>query len=125
MAHNVAECNPAAKAIERRAKLFRGLADPSRLAIVDALCDGPLVVHEIVGRTGLTQSNVSNHLRCLSDCGLVASMRDGRFVRYRITSPWIAGFLHDADALLEAVAQGVEACCNYGPDEDDVSRRGG
>ena len=50
--------------IERRAKLFRGFADPSRLAILGALCNEPLAVHELVERTELSQPNVSNHLRC-------------------------------------------------------------
>jgi ArsR family transcriptional regulator, cadmium/lead-responsive transcriptional repressor len=105
--------NPVKAAIERRAKLFRGLADPSRLAILDALRTGPLVVHEIVERTALTQPNVSNHLRCLLDCGLVDSTRDGRFVRYKISSPQITDLLRDADALLKIVAQDIEACLNY------------
>lgn len=35
-----ADRNAAAAGIERRAKLFRGLADPSRLAILGVLCDG-------------------------------------------------------------------------------------
>ena len=100
-------------AIERRAKLFRGFADPSRLAILGALCEGPLVVHEIVGRTGLSQPNVSTHLRCLLDCGLVASDRDGRFIRYRISDPRIASLLDDVDTLLDAVAEGVDACSSY------------
>ncbi|CTQ34506.1 ArsR/SmtB family transcription factor [Jannaschia rubra] len=109
----VADRNNAAATIERRTKLFRGFADASRLAILGALCEGPLVVHEIVGRTGLSQPNVSNHLRCLLDCGLVASDRDGRFVRYRLSDPRIASLLDDVDTLLDAVAEGVDACSNY------------
>lgn len=99
--------------IERRAKLFRGFADPSRLAILGALCNEPLVVHELVERTKLSQPNVSNHLRCLLDCGLVASDREGRFIRYRISNPRITVLLNDVDALLDVVAKGVEACDNY------------
>lgn len=109
----IADRNAGAIAIERRAKLFRGFADPSRLAILGALCEVPLAVHEIVTRTELSQPNVSNHLRCLLDCGLVASDRDGRFVRYRISSPLITDLLNDVDALLDVVAEGVETCDNY------------
>ncbi|WP_386630436.1 ArsR/SmtB family transcription factor [Sulfitobacter geojensis] len=109
----IADCNTGTIAIERRAKLFRGFADPSRLAIMDALREAPLAVHEIVTRTELSQPNVSNHLRCLLDCGLVASDRDGRFIRYRISNPRITALLNDVDALLELVAEGVEACDNY------------
>lgn len=61
-----------------KAKLFRGFSDPSRLSILEALRNGPLTVGEIVEATGLTQSNTSNHLSCLNDCGLVR--RDQRAV---------------------------------------------
>ena len=40
---------------------------------------------EIVGATGLTQSNVSNHLGCLRDCGLVIAKQKGRFVHYELS----------------------------------------
>ena len=61
------------QAIALKAKLFRGLADPSRLSILEALSEGPLTVNTIVERTGLSRTNISNHLRCLSDCDLVTS----------------------------------------------------
>ncbi|MDW8234953.1 MAG: metalloregulator ArsR/SmtB family transcription factor, partial [Roseiflexaceae bacterium] len=73
------------KAVELQAKLFRGFADPSRLAILEALRDGALTVSEIVQITGLTQSNVSNHLGCLRDCGLVTATPQGRFVYYELS----------------------------------------
>ena len=37
-----------------QARLFRGFADPSRLAILEALRDGPHTVGDIVAATGLT-----------------------------------------------------------------------
>ena len=120
MTQIVADHNPTGTDIERRAKLFRGLADPSRLGILDALCERPLVVHEIVERTGLTQPNVSNHLKCLLECGLVASERDGRFVRYQISGQQIADLLREADMLLDTVAEGVDVCRNYRLSKDDA-----
>jgi DNA-binding transcriptional ArsR family regulator len=54
-----------------KAKLFRGFSDTSRLAILEKLRAGPLTVGALVEKTGLSQSNVSNHLGCLRDCGLV------------------------------------------------------
>ena len=50
--------------IERRAKLFRGFADPSRLAILRAHCNEPLAVHELVARSYLSHPIALNHLRC-------------------------------------------------------------
>lgn len=113
MKQAVSDNSVRAALVERRAKLFRGFADPSRMSILGALSEGPLVVHELVECTKLSQPNVSNHLRCLLDCGLVASDRDGRFIRYRISSPRIITLMNDVDTLLDVVAEGVEACNNY------------
>jgi ArsR family transcriptional regulator, cadmium/lead-responsive transcriptional repressor len=58
-------------ATELKAKLFRGFSDTSRLGILETLRQGPRMVSEIVEMTGLSQPNVSNHLGCLRECGLV------------------------------------------------------
>jgi DNA-binding transcriptional ArsR family regulator len=97
-----------------KAKLFRGFADPSRLSILEALRARPLSVGEIVAATGLSQPNASNHLRCLSACGLVMGEPRGRFVHYRLSDPRIDQLLALADALLTDPAQGIGACENYG-----------
>lgn len=100
-----------------RAKLFRGFADASRLAIVEALRTGALNVGDIVEETGLGQSNVSNHLACLLDCGLVVREQRGRFVFYRLSDGRVSELLRMADELLEEVAVGLEACRRYDPPE--------
>ncbi len=102
-----------AAALSLKAKLFRGLADPSRLGILEALRAGPCTVGEIVQATGLNQPNVSNHLRCLWDCGLVQRERQGRFVRYRLSDPRVESLLGLADQVLAEVARGLYACTRY------------
>ena len=102
------------RTLHLQAKLFRGFADPSRLTILEALREGPLHVGAIVERTGFSQPNVSNHLRCLSECGLVQAEQRGRFVYYRLGDGRIAELLTLADELLAEVACGVGACGNYG-----------
>ena len=102
--------------VTQRAKLFRGLADPSRLAILEALRPGALSVSEIVAATGLSQPNASNHLRCLSECGLVVGEPRGRFVHYRLSDPRIDELLVLAGELLKATARGVDSCENYRSD---------
>jgi DNA-binding transcriptional ArsR family regulator len=100
-------------AIHLQAKLFRGFADPTRLRILDALRDGPRSVGAIVDATGLGQSNVSNHLACLKDCGLVTSERQGRQVIYRTSDPRVRQLLALGEVLLADVARGVYACTRY------------
>ena len=101
------------KSIEIQAKLFRGFSDPSRLSILDTLRNGPLTVGEIVETTGLTQSNVSNHLGCLRDCGLVTANQKGRFVYYELSDERVGQLLVLADELLADVAKGVYECTRY------------
>jgi ArsR family transcriptional regulator, cadmium/lead-responsive transcriptional repressor len=101
------------KSIEIQAKLFRGFSEPSRLSILDALRDGSLTVSEIVEATDLTQSNVSNHLGCLRDCGLVTAKQQGRFVYYELSDERVARLLMLADELLADVAKGVYECTRY------------
>ncbi len=99
--------------LELKAKLFRGFSDTSRLSILEALRTKPLNVGEIVQATGLSQSNISNHLGCLRDCGLVTSEQQGRFTYYRLTDDRIANLLSLAEELLSDVAKGVYQCTRY------------
>src|SRR3990172_4630441 len=96
-----------------KAKLFRGLGDPSRLSILDALRNGPLTVSEIVEATGLSQSNASNHLACLRDCGLVVAEQAGRYVTYHLSDDRVGELLALAESLLADVARGVYECTRY------------
>lgn len=112
-----------------QAKLFRGFSDRSRLAILEVLRDGPLPVGEIARATGLTQPNVSNHLRCLGECGLVLAEQKGRFVHYRLGDERVARMLHLADELLAGSAgQLILTCSNYrevGCDSEPAERATG
>jgi ArsR family transcriptional regulator, cadmium/lead-responsive transcriptional repressor len=105
--------NANTQSLALRAKLFRGFADPSRLSILEALRDTHLTVSEIVEATGLSQSNVSNHLSCLHGCGLVTRDQKGRFVEYRLSDPRVRDMLKSAEELLADVALGVYECTRY------------
>jgi len=98
-----------------KAKLFRGFSDMSRLAILETLREGPLTVSALLEKTGLSQSNVSNHLRCLSDCDLVVSTPQGRYTLYQLSDTRVAALLELANELLSDVARGVYECTRYEP----------
>lgn len=96
-----------------KAKLFRGFSDPSRLGILEVLRSGPLTVSEIVEATNLTQSNASNHLGCLRNCGLVTARPDGRHVWYQLTDDRVYRLLEISDQLVSDVARGILDCGRY------------
>lgn len=95
------------------AKLFRGFADSSRLALLEALRDGEKTVSQLVTATGLSQPNTSAHLACLRECGLVLSRQEGRCVYYAIADDRTVQLLRDAEAILQAVADRIYACTRY------------
>jgi DNA-binding transcriptional ArsR family regulator len=105
--------SPRTTALTLKAKLFRGFSDPSRLSILEALRNGPHSVGEIAAAAGLSQPNVSNHLACLYDCGLVAREQQGRYVYYRLSDPRVALLLGVVDEVLADVARGVYECTRY------------
>lgn len=96
-----------------KARLFHGFSDPSRLGILDALRNGPRSVGEVVRETGLSQPNVSNHLACLLDCGLVAREQRGRYVYYRLSDDRVAQLLGVAEAILNDAARGLYECVGF------------
>lgn len=104
--------------VATKAKLFRGLADPSRLSILEVLRGGARSVGEIVEATGLSQPNVSNHLACLYDCGLVAREQRGRFVYYGLSDGRVEDLLGFAAELIGGAAWGVETCTRVGGGAD-------
>ena len=95
------------------ARMFRGFSDPTRLAILQGLLGGERRVADLVEAVGRPQSNVSSHLACLKECGLVVD-RPGerRQVFYRIASPEVVELLQVANRLLAATGTAIELCRN-------------
>lgn len=95
------------------AKFFRGLADPTRLSILLTLIDGEKTVGEMVEETQQSQSNVSNHLKCLSDCGLVKNRRDGKNIYYSLRDPKTKDLLNLSQQVIAKVSADIAACLRY------------
>ncbi|MGJ5591867.1 Cd(II)/Pb(II)-sensing metalloregulatory transcriptional regulator CmtR, partial [Micrococcus lylae] len=80
-------------------RLGRALADPTRSRIILTLLDHPAYPAELARDLDLTRPNVSNHLACLRDCGIVVSEPEGRRTRYEIADSHLAQAL---TALVDA-----------------------
>lgn len=92
------------------ARLFRGFADPTRLAVVQALAQGEKRVVDLVAEVRSSQPNVSGHLACLKECGLVSDRPEGRQVFYRISSPEVLDLLASAERVLALHGHRVRLC---------------
>ncbi len=64
------------------ARLFRTLADPTRLRLLQAMTLDCQSVSDLVQVSGLPQPLVSHHLRILREAGLARSARRGTYMFY-------------------------------------------
>ena len=97
--------------VDVAARLFHGLSDRTRLSILSALMNGERRVTDIVAVVGSSQSNVSNHLACLRDCGLVVDRPgDRRQVFYSVARPEVRELLVAAERLLVEAGHHVQLC---------------
>lgn len=93
--------------------LFRGLGDPTRLALVRRLATGEARVVDLCTELDLSQSTVSSHLACLRECGLVDYRAQGRASVYHLTRPELMDLLAVAENLLAATGNAVALCPTY------------
>ena len=83
-----------------RVKVFKALADDSRLRIVESLFDENLSVSEIAEITGIEYSQVSHHLGVLRNAGIVYDRRAGKFIVYGI-NPDLLSHGHRSEHILD------------------------
>jgi len=82
MPKNCSFQNLTAEAIGLMAAKFRALGEVSRLQLIFAAGNGEKNVTELVAATGLSQANVSKHLKILTDNGILARRKQGIYVFY-------------------------------------------
>ncbi len=70
--------------MKKQLAILRGVADKTRLRIIQMLFKGPHCVEEITARLKMSQPRVSRHLRILRETGLVETRRDRRRIYYSL-----------------------------------------
>jgi DNA-binding transcriptional ArsR family regulator len=61
-----------------RRDVFQAIADPNRRIILSMLCDSKLNVNQVADHFDITRSAVSQHMKILTECGLVVINKKGR-----------------------------------------------
>jgi len=98
-------------------RLFKVLADPTRLALLRRLAEGEATVSELLTSVGNPpQSRVSNHLACLRWCGLVTSDKVGRNVIYALVDDRVLALLDLACDVATPHAEHLATCTRIGPE---------
>jgi DNA-binding transcriptional ArsR family regulator len=84
------------------ADYFKVFSEPNRLAVLDALRQGPLNVTAVVEHTGLSQALVSKHLKLLTIAGVVKRRPEGSLVFYDVIDRSVFKLLAQAEKQLLA-----------------------
>lgn len=88
--------------------LFRALADPTRLRLLNLIADKEICVCYFVGILRVSQPKISRHLAYLRRAGIVAARRQGRWMHYRLLVP--------SDEAASAILQETLAHLRQRPD---------
>ena len=88
--------------MEALAEFFKVFSEPNRLAVLEALRDGPRNVTAVVEATGLSQALVSNHLKLLTTAGLVRRRPEGSLVFYSVIDAEVFRLIGEASTVLRS-----------------------
>ena len=102
--------------------LFRALADPTRLRLLNLIADREICVCYFVEILKISQPKVSRHLAYLRKAGIVAARREGKWMHYKLVVPKdeIAGnilretlkHLREKPEMKSDVSRLSTACCS-------------
>lgn len=104
------------------ARITGALSSPSRLKLLDRLCQGEQTVEQLAEASGLSISNASRQLRMLAGSRLAAVRRDPPRVYYRIASAQVEAFWFALrDLAREQLAEVDQMVSSFLADRDSVA----
>ncbi len=93
---------------EQIARIGKATASPSRLELLDLLCQGPRTVEALAGQMGQSVANTSHHLQVLRRARLVDAEKAGLYVTYRLADPRVAAFFRQLRSLAQSRLAEIE-----------------
>jgi ArsR family transcriptional regulator, arsenate/arsenite/antimonite-responsive transcriptional repressor len=103
-------------------RLFQGLADRTRLRLLNLMAEQEVCVCYFVEILSVSQPTISRHLAYLRRAGIVQARREGKWMHYRIVTPPNAGaaqvlrqtlaWLSDDRSMQADRARLSKACCS-------------
>ena len=89
---------------EELAGIFHALSDPLRMRLLDMLPKAetprPICVCDLARKLGVSQPNVSHHLKILKSAGLIHCIKSGGFSYYRVDPDRVRAVLGQMEEML-------------------------
>ncbi len=92
---------PSVAQFKMQAQVFKALAHPGRLLMLDELSRGERCVCELAALVGSEMPTVSRHLAQLRNAGIVADEKRGAQVFYRLVTPCVMNFFQCVNSVRE------------------------
>jgi len=92
------------KKYELTAQVFKALAHPTRLWMIEQLADGERCVCEFVNQVDADFSTISKHLSVLKQAGIVEDEKRGKRVFYKLEMSCVLNFMHCVGKVLQSKA---------------------
>ena len=91
--------------LRTKAEIFKALAHPTRLWIVEQLREGDRCVSELVENIDFDFSTISKHLSVLKNAGIVDSNKVGKKIFYSLKVPCIMKFIGCIEQVIKINAE--------------------
>ncbi|EPR37662.1 putative transcriptional regulator, ArsR family [Desulfovibrio sp. X2] len=98
-----------------RARVFKALGHPVRMALVELLMQGERCVCELTEACDGNMPAVSKHLAVLREAGVVTSRREGTNIHYRLRMPCVRQFIICVDTHLGEEVRGLAELLGAAP----------
>ena len=82
-----------------KVNVFKALADPTRLKILECIKDGEKCICEIIPYTGKSQPNVSQHLKVMKHAGIIDERKDGTRIMIKASKKEIFNIIDQVSRL--------------------------
>ncbi len=79
--------------------IFKALADPTRLKILECIKNGEKCICEIIPYTGKSQPNVSQHLKVMKHAGIIDERKDGTRIMIKASKKEIFDIIDQVSML--------------------------
>ena len=83
------------------ALMCRALSDSTRLEIIQMLNDGEKCACKILEKFSITQPTLSYHMKILTDCGLVLTRKEAKWINYSLDKKKLKTFQKEINALTD------------------------
>lgn len=94
---------------DQLSRLGKAVASPTRLELLDLLCQGPRTVESLARQAGQSVANTSKNLRLLHAARLVESERQGTFMTYRVAGEEVCDLFRTLRKVAELRLTEVDA----------------